>query len=121
MIDAQKNDDSEMDPLARNSIKTHHKIIAHKLHMEDREYGDIWRSCCGLLIDRRLLTYLAQLLIIILIISFCIVQLIRLEECSGQQAYLGLLTLLIGILCPSPALVKDKRQNEHLYDDTTRV
>jgi len=52
--------------------------------------------------DRRAIQYFTQLGIISSVMAFSIFQLNRLDSCEGQQAYLGLLTLLIGVLIPNP-------------------
>ena len=92
----------------QSSGKTKAMVLNHKMEMESLTYRDTWRSCCGLIIDRRLLMYLAQILMIAGIMIFCICQLLRLKQCADQQAYLSLLMLLIGILCPSPVISSSK-------------
>lgn len=85
--------------LGRDSLEK--KIAEHKISIEDEIYNDTWKSCC-MELDRRAVQYFTQIIIIGGIMSFTIVQLTRLNTCEGQQAYLGLLTLLIGILIPHP-------------------
>ena len=77
--------------------------LEHKIELEDKKYNDHWQSCC-MTIDRRATRYFSQLSIAILIITFCIVQLIRNESCEGQALYSGLLMTVIGIMLPSPSL-----------------
>ena len=60
-----------------------------------------WRSCC-IVVDPRAIAYFTQMFIGIGVLVFAGGQLIRLEECPQQQAYLGLFTFVIGLLLPSP-------------------
>ena len=77
----------------------------HNIEMEDKKYDDTWESCC-VKMDKRAIRFFTQLGISVGIISLCIVQLLRLSDCSSQHAYIGLLTLLIGIWLPSPSMNK---------------
>jgi hypothetical protein len=40
------------------------------------------------------------------VMSFCGVQLVRLENCEAQSLYSGLLSLVVGIYLPQPKIVK---------------
>ena len=99
---------SESDPTVNPMLpvsaseSTRNKILSHRLSMENRVYADRWESCCGMTVDRRLIVYLGQLVCIAGIMGFCVYQLITIDSCPDKQAYVGLLTLLIGLLCPSP-------------------
>ena len=62
-----------------------------------------WQSCC-LTIDPRAMVFISQMCVGIGVLVFAGAQLIRLEECPQQQAYLGLFTFVIGLLLPSPAI-----------------
>ncbi len=64
-----------------------------------------WRSCC-LSADKHFIMYLTQIGLILLIMSFCIAQLLVKPDCTSQTAYTGLLTMLIGLVIPSPAIRK---------------
>ena len=75
----------------------------HDIALEDKKYDDHWQSCC-MTIDRRATRYFTQLAIAVMIITFCIVQLIRIESCEGQALYSGLLMTVIGIMLPAPSL-----------------
>jgi hypothetical protein len=79
------------------------EIMEHKLQHEDQVYQNTWQSCC-LTLDKRATQYFSQLTIIVLILLFCIYQLLTLQDCEPQQAYLGLLTLLIGLVIPTPQM-----------------
>jgi hypothetical protein len=89
----------------KRTLSVERKMYEHKIVAEDRAYEDTWTSCC-LTVDRRATTFFTQMFIILLVMVFAIVQLIRLDDCNSQQAYLGLLTMLLGILIPSPKFNK---------------
>ena len=50
------------------------------------------------------MVFISQMMIGVAVLVFAGAQLIRLEECPQQQAYLGLFTFVIGLLLPSPAI-----------------
>jgi hypothetical protein len=62
-----------------------------------------WHSCC-LTVDRDFVMYISQMGVIILVMGFCIAQLLIQTSCDYQIAYTGLLTMLIGLVIPSPAI-----------------
>ena len=66
---------------------------------------DTWRSCC-LSMDPRAVVYFTQMSIGVSVLLFAGSQLVRLEECPQQQAYLGLFTFVIGPLLPVPSAGK---------------
>ncbi len=61
----------------------------------------VWRSCC-LRVDKSMCIYLTQIGLIVGVMCFCIVQLLLKPDCVSQTMYLSLLTLLIGLVIPSP-------------------
>ena len=75
--------------------------LQHEFKIEDEKNKNEWKSCC-LVIDKRAVMYFTQIGIISGAMIFAIYQLINVEDCPSQQAYLGLLTMLIGILVPQP-------------------
>ena len=64
-----------------------------------------WRSMC-LVADKEAVVYLTTFSTIAGIIVFCCYQLTQLEDCHSQNAYIGLLCTIIGILLPSPVMKK---------------
>ena len=95
---------------ARSSTSKELKILEqeHRFKIEDDKYKDAWVSCC-MVLDRRAVMYFTQIAIMGGTMIFSIAQLYRNETCEAQQAYLGLLTMLIGILIPNPKF-NDRRQ-----------
>jgi len=65
--------------------------------------AETWDSCC-MRIDRRATVYFTQLSISFIIMFFCIYQLLRYEDCDSRNFYSSLLTLVIGMYVPSPAI-----------------
>jgi hypothetical protein len=76
-----------------------------ELKLAEKKYENTWESCC-LKTDKRAVVYFTQMIVICGIMGFSISQLIRINSCEGQQAYMGLLTLLIGLLMPNPKFNK---------------
>jgi hypothetical protein len=64
-----------------------------------------WQSCC-IKADKDFFMYITQISLIFFIILFCVYQLISLHECVHQVVYTSMLTLLIGLVIPSPAIRK---------------
>ena len=77
------------------------RILDHALKAEDTQVENTWKSLC-MVMDRRAVQYFTQISIIGGVMIFCIFKLTTDTSCVAQQAYTGLLTLLIGILAPSP-------------------
>jgi hypothetical protein len=61
-----------------------------------------WKSCCFLL-DKRAVQFFSQLFLSLIIMSFCIYQLIVLDKCDSAE-YLSLLTLVLGVYVPTPKI-----------------
>ena len=73
--------------------------------VDAKEQETTWRSCCYDC-NKNAVQYFTTILIIVGIMIFCIVKLITDETCVAQQAYMGLLTLLLGLVAPSPVFKK---------------
>ena len=98
----RKHEEEEKDRATEISMLS----IKHRHAVEDAEKRNTWRSCCGKTIDRRAVMYFTQIAIISLTMLFTIYQLTTLASCESQSVYVGLLTMLLGILCPNPKFVK---------------
>jgi hypothetical protein len=89
------------------TLKHHFEVedetIKHNFEIEDKNLDNQWKSCC-LTLDKHFTQYITQMIILLLIIIFCIVQLILKEDCDNQRAYVGLLTFILGILMPQPKI-----------------
>ena len=71
----------------------------------DNDTDNTWKSCCYEM-NKNAVQYFTTIGIICGIMSFAIYKLSTNESCESQTAYMGLLTLLLGILSPSPAFKK---------------
>ena len=89
----------------QRSPSVQRRILDHALKAEDTQAENTWKSMC-LEMDRRAVQYFTQISIIGGVMIFCIFKLTTDTSCVAQQAYTGLLTLLIGILAPSPKFNK---------------
>ena len=77
-----------------------------KIEVENKNTEDTtWRSMC-ITADKNAIQYFTQITIITGIMSFSIYKLTTNETCEAQQAYMGLLTMLIGLVLPSPVFNK---------------
>lgn len=63
---------------------------------------NILQSCCNIPSDKRLLNFIASLLISLIIVIFSCYQLANINDGPIQSLYVGLITLIIGIWCPNP-------------------
>jgi len=85
--------------------------LEHRIEIEDKQQEmalNAWVSCC-FKVDRRACTFITQMVILSLVMTFCSVQLILLDGCDSDP-YLGLLTLCIGVVIPSPIFKKKTEQ-----------
>ena len=85
----------------QRSPSVQRRILDHALKAEDAQNENTWKSLC-MVMDRRAVQYFTQISIIGSVMIFCIFKLTTDTSCVAQQTYTGLLTLLIGILAPSP-------------------
>ena len=76
-------------------------ILKHQLEAEDQKKKNTWNSCC-IVADRRAIQYFTQIVIIAAVMLFTIYQLRTIDTCESQSVYIGLLTMLIGVLIPQP-------------------
>jgi hypothetical protein len=62
-----------------------------------------WKSCC-VTADKRAITFFAQFFISVIVLLFCMTQLIRHKECEAQSLYSGIMTLVVGTWLPQPEM-----------------
>ena len=68
------------------------------------------------------MVFISQMVIGVAVLVFAGGQLIRLEECPQQQAYLGLFTFVIGLLLPSPNIgTKGAQPLSYIAAQTTEI
>jgi len=75
-----------------------------EVNNENKE-DSTWESCC-FNIDPQACIFFSQLGISIGCIAFSVYQLIDLQDCPSQQAYMALLLMILGVWLPSPKLNK---------------
>lgn len=73
-------------------------------HNENKE-DSTWQSCC-FDIDPNACIFFSQLTISVGCIAFAVYQLVNLQDCNSQQAYMALLMMILGVWLPSPKLNK---------------
>ena len=82
-------------------------VKEHEIKVDDEErkftHDYTWTSCC-LRMDKRALSFFTQAIFSGSIIIFCIIMLIRNENCDTFSRYSPLLTLVIGVWLPNPTL-----------------
>ena len=75
-----------------------------KIELEEKKYDNTWQSCSGCTLDKRATIFFSQLLIALIIILFCIYQLIHSESCERDSLYSSILTLVLGVFLPNPRM-----------------
>lgn len=66
----------------------------------------VWRSCCFGDVNKDAMVFFTQIIILASFLSFCCIQLVRLDTCEAQTLYSSLITLTLGIICPNPRMKK---------------
>ena len=70
--------------------------------IKDEENGHLWRSCCGVVSDRRLLVFSSNLSISLIILLFSFYKLNQDLDCSHENLYVGFISLILGYWIKSP-------------------
>lgn len=97
--------DTEREMLASPDLRNRmmEDRLAAKKAAREHELNGVWRSCC-FQADVKAIQYFTQVLIITCVMSLCVYQLITNASCEAQTGYMGLLTLLLGLLVPAPRI-----------------
>lgn len=66
--------------------------------------NNMWKSCCGASIDRRIALFFTQAIISGMVLMFCIFQLIFNSSCETDPVYVGLLSSTLGFWLPQPKM-----------------
>ena len=77
-----------------------------KKDMIENELENKINSCCSGTSDKRLLVFISQMAITILILLFCFVQIARGSD--NQEFYFSLVSLILGLYLPSPTTAVKK-------------
>ena len=70
----------------------HHKFMTRNVR---------WKCCC-FSATKGLIQFTVETFFSLIVIIFCIIQLILLMDCESQQLYSGILSFVLGILIPQP-------------------
>jgi len=90
------------------SPQTQHRLIDRAVEHEEQNDMNKWESCC-FKIDKRVLVFFTQYIIILLTLIFSMRMVLNLDSCEGG-VFLNLITFLIGIVVPTPSIKnKDKK------------
>ena len=65
--------------------------------------GVMWRSCC-LRADKSFVQFITQAVMVGSVMGFTFHQLVVKPDCNDQQAYMGLLGLVLGVILPNPTI-----------------
>jgi len=79
------------------------KVLDHKMHLEESENENRWKSCC-ITMDKRAVTFFAQYIMLAITLVFSCIKLSGAIDTNDKQLYTSLITLIIGIVIPSPKL-----------------
>lgn len=63
----------------------------------------VWQSCC-FECDKDASVFFSIYFIIVSVVGFCFYQLTNMPDCSDQQTYVGVLSLILGVLLPQPKI-----------------
>jgi len=61
-----------------------------------------WHCCSGTKSDSRLIRFISIYFIILMVFVFCLVMLFNSETCEDTTGYMALLTMLLGVIIPTP-------------------
>ena len=89
--------------LVRDNIIKMEEFTAVPVGENTNNENDIWRSCC-IKADKQAVVYITTMTILSGIITFCCIQLTRLEDCNSQSTYISLLSATVGLIVPSPMM-----------------
>ena len=101
----KKNDDLDVSEIARliGSVDAKKRSIAHQIEMENKEAEVMLKTCCGRPSDRRLLIFIASILISVIVIVFSCYKLADPNiDCSSQNTFVGIISLIVGVWLRSP-------------------
>ena len=111
MADDEKNDIGgvdENDPMIEDDKGEKRVRILDIVGQDiiDKRFDATWRIG-GSDFDKRFLKFVSQVFVSVGVISFCMVQLVRNNDCESQQEYISLLTLIVGIFLPEPSFKRE--------------
>ncbi len=93
----------------RESIPQRNDIEENDTENKNEQQNDAkvtWRSCC-VEVDKRVVLFISRLLLTIILMLFCMSQLILQATCEMQTLYTGILMTCMGVWLPSPSYNKN--------------
>ena len=72
------------------------KILKHKLELDNKEFNNEFKSCCGMTLDKRVLNIINKTLIIFIVLIFSLLQLFLTNDTIEKQLYLNIVMLILG-------------------------
>jgi hypothetical protein len=78
-----------------------------KLRVVEFKQNTFFRSCCGLVCDKRLLKFIMTVVISLLVLSFCMAQIIRNDDLECKEnlnIYFTILGAILSYYVPAPSL-----------------
>ena len=100
-MDETKEIDLEEQKPMRPSPSSERMMLTHNIDIENKIIDNTWRSMC-IVADKNAIQYFTTITIICSVMSFCVYKLTSDTSCEAQNTYISLLTLLLGLLSPSP-------------------
>jgi hypothetical protein len=82
------------------------EVIEEEIKFQRDTY---WKSCCGLVLDKRAIQYLVQVLFSGVILLFCMIKLWNYDDAENITIYVSLLSAILGFWSPTPSLGSDKK------------
>ena len=94
-------DEKKTESLRKNiSDDIKKQLILHKMQREDNEneveLQNHYQSCCGLVLDARVVRLFSRLIIIFFVLLFCMYQTLRVEEVSERTSYFNIIVMVLG-------------------------
>ena len=109
--DEKKTYKRKLRELQQERLKLEELKKQHDQNLMDFEERIMWKSCCGNIIDSRMVTFASQLIVGTITILFCIIQL-SVNECGDEKAasYLALFSFTVGFFLPQPKMGSNESQ-----------
>ena len=75
-----------------------------KTNLETDDKSNLYSCCLGGKTDRRVLSYVTQIILSLIVITFCIVQLTIDDSAERVSIYLPLICSILGYFLPHPSI-----------------
>ena len=75
-----------------------------EIKKELNELENDWHSCCGSIIDKRLLEFCTKTMVILFVLLFCVIRILTHDNKEENNIYFNFIVLIAGSFLPSPSL-----------------